>query len=314
MTFRWPTPARGVLEPRGGESDPVQSKDVIEWFVDHWAPGAKIGPKTPLGEMLEVARHIERGGGPLEVSGEDAAEAHRHRALNLRLLDWSIRALHGRAGRLEQVHRSFITKELLGADDLRAELRMPRGVGTLKLAAHLIQASGGSMVINGEGVPGHDLRWTPATGGLALLERKDRSWLAGSKESVKRRAQYVAGQVREASARFPRDVPAARVLAVGFPGFVPVADADPIREQVNDFLSESLSRDPGTAPLPDFLVVEFIGVLADADERVQTHHFTSAVDLGLDRPDWTNVAGAFSRAFTTEGPLLHPEPWPIIRE
>jgi hypothetical protein len=312
MTFPWPTPAPGVLEPQGGESDPVQSKSVIEWFVNHWAPGVQIGQDTPLGAMLEVAKHIERGGEPLLVSGDDVVQASLQTAVSLRLLDWSIRALHGRAGRLEEVHQSFITKELLGTDNLQAQWGMPRGVGTLKLAAHLVQASGGSMVINGEGTAGHDLRWSPAAGGLALIERKDRAWSAGAKEPVSKRALYVARKIRDAGARFPRRRSGARVLAVGFPGFVPAADAASIRDEVNDFLYESLSRDPDLGPLPDFVLVEFIGAV-DADERVQTHHFTSGLDLGLDRPDWVTVASAFMRAFTTDGPLLYPDPWPIVR-
>ena len=95
---------------------------------------------------------------------------------------------------------------------------MPKGIGTLSLAAKLMQAAGGEMVVTGAGAAGHDIRWRPLTGGYALIERKDRAYAVGTAEPFGRRMRHLIGKIWESTERFPRDSDAGLVLAVGFPG------------------------------------------------------------------------------------------------
>jgi len=303
---RFPPP--GLLTPRGGESSVGSSAETIDWFLRRWGQNLTAPADSPLGRILHEARRVEAGE-PVEAEAAELPAGLR-RAFLLRILDWSIRALHGRSGTLVDVHRSFLTRELLGRDSSETKVPMPGGIGTLYLAARLLQASGGKIRINGAGRGGlgHDVHWEPATGGVALIERKDRAWHVGSTESVRERALYVASKVRGVAGRYPK-IPGARVLAVGFPGFV-----EPEREQEtrDEVLRVIHARVGNTTPLPDYLIVEFLASRLSDDERVESILFTEVVDLGNDTREWRAVSPAFSRAFTKGGPLAHPAPWPII--
>jgi len=85
--------------------------------------------------------------------------------------------------------------------------KLPGGIGTLVFAARLVQAGGGRIRINGNPVPGHDIRWRTAGGDLVLLERKDRSYGAGLTDTPGRRALRVVAYVKEC--RIPTE-PSAR--------------------------------------------------------------------------------------------------------
>jgi hypothetical protein len=312
VVFPWPTPDPGDLRDPGGWSNAGTARDIVLWFMRTWAPGYELPPTSPMGTILEaVARHGRREAtAPLESNVETAAWEHRF--LVLRLLARRISALHGRAGVLRDVHESFITQELSGIDNQTAMWGMPRGVGTVCLAGRLLQASGGDLVILGHGKAGagHDIRWSPATGGEALIERKDRAYAQGADESVGRRIRYVIGQVREAGPKLPHREGAARVLAVGFPGFISANKAARVRSRIVERLSEAVGPSPSPERNPDYLIIEFLGAQHTLTGGYNLGTFSHAVDFGFDRPEWLAVRRGFSRAFTVAG-AFEPGPWPI---
>jgi len=309
-SFKWPTPPPGDLSDLGGRSDAGTSRGIVEWFIQRWAPGFALTAGSPLGGILDSVARVERGEEqPLATA--EARAAWEFRVLALRRLDWSIRALHGRAGRLRDVHRSFITKELAGVDCRTASWGMPLGVGTLCIAARLMQSSGGEMVITGVGAAGHDIRWEPVTGGLALIERKDRAFEVGSDEPLTKRALFVAARVREAGPALPREPGAARVLAVGFPGHVPANKAKRVRQRIEGVLRESFGMQASPDEHPDYLIVESVGPRHTLTGGYELSTFSEVIDFGFERPEWKVVSDAFARAYTVEGRRRFRRPWPI---
>jgi hypothetical protein len=308
--FPWPTPDPGDLRMRGGESDVFTARKVVEWFVDNWAPGFKIPGTAPLGLLLDTIAYSERGEMFTPFASLEEQVAWEYRLFALRRLEWSIRALHGRAGRLLGVHQSFITKELMGVDSRTATWGMPLGVGTVCVAGRLMQAAGGEMTITGTGAAGHDIRWEPATGGLVILERKDRAFEIGATESIASRVKYLIGKVREAGRGFPRDPDAGRVLAVGFPGYVPANAAKRTRRRIDVELRRAFGASPRSDELPDFLIVESVGSQPPATGSYHVNVFFNVIDFGFDRPAWRRVSDVFSRAYTVKG-SRKPGPWPI---
>jgi hypothetical protein len=308
--FKWPTPTPGDLRDPGGRSDAATSRRIVEWFIQRWVPGFALAAESPLGTIIEsVARHERGEEQPLATM--EAQVAWEFRVLALRRLDWSIRVLHGQAGRLRDVHGSFVTKELAGVDCRTASWGMPLGVGTLTLAARLMQTSGGEMVITGAGAAGHDIRWEPATGGLALVERKDRAFEIGADEPLGRRARYVVARVREAGPALPREPGAARVLAVGFPGHVPANKARRTRLKFESALADAFGACPDPDEHPDYLIVESVGSRHTPTGGYELNAFYDAIDFGFERPAWKAVSNAFARAYTVEGRRRFKRPWPI---
>jgi hypothetical protein len=253
----------------------------------------------------------ERGHEFAEFGSAAEQQAWEYRALALRRLDWSIRALHGRAGRLAEVHQSFITDELLDIDHRPATWRMPKGVGTINLAAKLMMASGGEMEINGRTAAGHDIRWRPLTGGYALVERKDRAYEIGAAEPLDRRMRYVVSKIREAGNAFPSEPEAGRVLAVGLPGFVSADEQDLVRTEMESALHAAFAGQSRPDRFPDFLIIEMVGASDAGGVRFEMNDFFFVIDLDLRRPEWEAVRPAFLRAFTRVGRNLYPDPWPI---
>jgi hypothetical protein len=310
--FPWPTPEPGDLRDPGGWGTAEAARDIVLWFIDRWASGYELPATSPLGTILAaIDRHTrQEPAPPMESYVEQLA--WEHRILMLRLLARRICALHGRAGVLREVHESFITQELSGVDSRTAAWSMPRGVGTVCLAGRLLLASGGEMVIKGHGQAsaGHDIWWAPATGGEALIERKDRAYLPGAQESVASRIRYVAGKVREAGPRLPMRSGAARVLAVGFPGFIKPNRATQVRARIDERLGEAVGSNACADENPDYLIIEFLGSHHTLTGGYNLATFSHVLDFGFDRPDWLAVRHGFERAFTVEG-ALEPGPWPI---
>lgn len=309
QSFGWPIPEPGVMQPAGGTSDAFTSRRVVEWFVQRWAPHATISSSCPLGEMLAEIAKSERGEPGREFSSREEQLAWEHRLIALRRLDFAIRCLHRPEGRLD-VHQSFVTKELLGVDNRSSEWRMPQGIGTMCLAGHLMQAGGGEIVITGAGTTGHDIRWRPLTGGYALIERKDRAFTVGATESFHNRIRWVVARVIDASRQFCDQPGAARILAVGFPGYVSDEQVEDVGQELGAALDEAMGRTKCPERPPDYLLVEFIGSRWTDGEHFDITNQFNPFDLGFEREEWLAVRGAFNRAFTIQG-RKNAEPWPI---
>jgi hypothetical protein len=285
---------------------------MIEWFVARWAPGFAVPETSPLGAILDAMTRVERGeaGGPLESA--EAVAAWKFRFLTARRLAWSIRVLHGgRAGQLLDVHQAFIKKELCGVDSRVATWGMPLGFGTATVAGRLLQASGGRTVIHGERAAGHDIRWVPAAGGVALIERKDRAYEVGARESLRSRIRWVLGKIREAGGAFPRDIPGARVLVVGLPGFVPANAAIRVRTRIERALRDLFASEASPDRHPDYVIVESVGSRESLTGGFNMSVFSSVMDFGFERPEWAAVRLAFSRLYTRDG-RGSTQPWPIV--
>lgn len=168
---------------------------------------------------------------------EDLEPANARHGLHLTSglvrLAWAVRALHGNPGRIDRVDASFITKELCGEDctEPGVERTLPGGIGTVVIAARLLQAGGGRIVsINGNGAKGHDVHWVTAREDTVFVERKDRSYEAGLDDTMEKRCRRVVNEVRRAAETMPM-VPAtaARILVIGFSHLVrpnEMADVD----------------------------------------------------------------------------------------
>jgi hypothetical protein len=261
--------------------------------------------------ILAALADVEAGrNAPLH--SQDEVRAWEFRMLMLRRLQWSICVLHGgRAGTLTDVHQSFIKKEIAGVDSRTATWGMPTGVGTVCLAARVLQASGGTVEVMGSGTTGHDIRWAPATGGLALIERKDRTYEVGIDEPLGLRIRHLIGKIREAGPKLPSAPGAARILAVGFPGFVAANKAKRTRARFEEELGLAFGNRPRPEENPDYLIVDFVGSQHALTGGYDMKTFSHVIDFGFERPDWKAVAGAFRRAYTVVG-RHEPGPWPII--
>lgn len=308
-TFPWPSPVPGDLRDLGGASTAERSREIVLWFVDHWAPAFRLPHTSPLAQLLDQIDMSARGGAPAEIPDHEVA-ALQHRLLMLRRLAHGISALHGTAGTLREVHQSFITKALAGSDEPSARFRMPGGVGTICLAARLMQASGGEMGLLGEGqaAAGHDLWWKPRTGGEAVIERKDRAWERGAREPLGRRIAYAVSKVIDAGPRLPRRPGTARVLTIGFPGVITAEMEQKVRAEINDGLANALGPElPEHSP--DCLVLDTLGGETDEDDSFTPWVFTHMLEL-TERPEWLAVRGAFARAFIVAA-AQEPGPWLI---
>ena len=188
---------------------------VIRWFVEE-EMGLEFRP-SPLRDLCDKYQAVDRDAPApaLEELDRDTASFGLHITTSYGRLAWAVRALYG-ADAVDQIHASFVRDELLGADTKQrsAEYALPAGVGTMMLAARLTQAGGGRVTIHGSGVAGHDIRWITRSSDVVLVERKDRSYDAGLRDSPEKRVRRVQDEVR--NSKIPTDAGACRILSVGF--------------------------------------------------------------------------------------------------
>ncbi|MHB8879270.1 MAG: hypothetical protein ACYC8T_36705 [Myxococcaceae bacterium] len=246
--------------PGPGDIQQLLQRDcaIIRWFIE-----VREGHQfkaSPLRDYLEVCERadLKQPSKKIEDIPEETARYYLHLSAAFTRLAWAIRALYGNES-VERVDGSFITDELLGEDNKQpgVEHKLPGGIGTLVFAGRLMQAGGGRVCINGKRVPGHDIRWTTADGDLVLVERKDRSYEAGLKDTAETRALRVIDEVERA--HIPIEPGAARLLVVAFQHFVrriETADTDRAYEIA---LGNAFRRAALTAP-PHIVVVEHLGM------------------------------------------------------
>jgi len=151
---------------------------------------------------------------------------------------------------------------LLGADTKQrsAEYALPAGVGTMMLAARLTQAGAGRVTIHGSGVAGHDIRWITRSSDLVLVERKDRSYDAGLRDSPEKRVRRVQDEVR--NSKIPTDAGACRILSVGFQHLV-TAKQTPAWDRLYGRGLKPFKQSRERKRLPHFVLVEHLGFPSD---------------------------------------------------
>jgi hypothetical protein len=169
------------------------------------------------------------------------------------------------------------------------------------------------MVLLGHGreSAGHDISWSPVTGGAVVIERKDRAWDPGARETIDGRLRYIVGQIRQAGPRMPHRAGVARVLTIGLPGFVTAADVEDVREIIDSHLSAELSPTASPETCPDCLVIDMLGGEHTEGGAYIPWSFSHMLDFGFGRTEWLAVRRAFRRAFTIDGALEPGPPWRI---
>ena len=97
----------------------------------------------------------------------------------------------------------------------------------------LLQTSGGEIpTVMDKERAGHDIRWAPATGGDVSDQAERPSLLRCNERLVAEQdSPYRFQRFVDAGKKFPRLPGTARVLAVGFPGFIPTNRANRISAQ-----------------------------------------------------------------------------------
>lgn len=259
-------------KPEAGDQQEQLERDIaiVRWFVNRWAQ-RPVASESSLGRLLDLAERIDLNAEGASVDDLDPLDAKHglHLTAGLVRLAWAIRALHGNGGRVDRVDGSFVSKELMGEDskEKTAERTLPGGLGTLFTAARLLQAGGGRIVaINGNLVKGHDIHWVTGHGDTVFIERKDRSFEAGLKDSMEKRSRRVVEEVRNAAKAMPREPrTAARILVVGFSHLVM-----PAEQEVTDLTYQTVLRNEfgeGATQLegaPHLVLVEHLGFEAKA--------------------------------------------------
>src|SRR6266849_1203143 len=151
------TPVLGVLPPAAGALEPfeqwyetvtpAEQKLAIENFLR--VEGVPLRAGCPLArwlDVLEEADHAHRNQTRFVTAMDDPNQRKAHDLIEARRLAWSFCALYAPGRRRPEVDRSFITDQLLAADDLGEPdptLRMPGGTFIVNIAARLQQAEAG---------------------------------------------------------------------------------------------------------------------------------------------------------------------------
>jgi hypothetical protein len=260
--FPFPRLPKGEVSPRhepGHWHDLVRRDiDIIRWFIEQ-EMALRFSP-SPLLDLLTLYAQVERNAsGPrIEDIPTDRARFGLHITAQFERLAWAVRALYGNDA-VERIDATFVTDEILDADtkEQNVERKLPAGVGTLMFAARLVQAGGGRVCIYGHRGAGHDIRWLTGDGDLVLVERKDRSYEAGLKDTAEKRIRRVIDEVR--SAHIPPEPGACRILVVGFQHLVGNADIAQTDRAYQTALEREFenTHDPN---LPHVVVIEHLGL------------------------------------------------------
>jgi hypothetical protein len=200
---------------------------------------------------------------PIEKMATENIRHGLHLTAAVVRVPWAVRALYGTEGALGRVDASFIESQLLGDDSKQKGVRtLPAGVGTLVIAARLVQAGRGCIkYITGHRGAGHDIKWVTGAGDTVYVERKDRSYEAGLSDTPEKRIWRVIEETRKAGLTLPRERGAARVLVVGFQHLVRKREA----KRVDRAYTEALKRHVlggrvRLDDLPHLVIVEHLGL------------------------------------------------------
>jgi len=201
--FPFPPLPKGEFHPRRelGQWHDLVQRDVriIRWWIED-EMGLEF-EASPLSEALDLYTRADPN---MVVPDFDDIPTERsqhglHFSAQFERLAWAIWVLYG-SDAVERMDGSFVRREIMSTDTKQpdAEQVLPAGIGTMMFAARLVQAGGGRVCIYGNQVAGHDIRWTTDGGDLVLVERKDRPYEPGLKDTPQKRARWIITQVKNA--------------------------------------------------------------------------------------------------------------------
>ncbi len=150
VAFPYPALPKGEFHPRRELADPFalikRDARIVRWFVED---EMQLGfGASPLRQFLDAYEQADPNVAlpPFESIPVEQRRYQMHGDAQFERLAWAIWVLYG-SGALEQMDGSFVRAEVLGADNPQAEQKLPGGIGTLDIAARLVQAGGGRVSI-----------------------------------------------------------------------------------------------------------------------------------------------------------------------
>jgi hypothetical protein len=239
---------------------------------------------SPLGEFMSAYDQADPNMvvPPFESIPLEQRRYLLHGSAQFERLAWAIWVLYGNDA-VEQVDGSFVRHEVLGADNPLAERKLPGGIGTLDMAARLVQAGGGRVSVFGNKVEGHDIRWVTGDGDVVLVERKDRSYEAGLTDTPEKRARRIIEEIE--GSHIPDELGALRVLVVGFQHLVLSADTEQTDKYYQSAMEEEFKATP-VADLPHVVLIEHLGLEAERSGGERNNFFSpQPINLKLDQMD-----------------------------
>ena len=227
VPFPYPALSRGEFHPRRDLDHwhALVQRDarIIRWFIQD-EMDLDFGD-SPLGQFMGLYDQADPNMvvPPFESIALEQRRYLLHGSAQFERLAWAIWVLYG-SDAVEQMDGSFVRREVLGADNPQADRKLPGGIGTLHIAARLVQAGGGRVSLFGNKVEGHDIRWVTGDGDVVLVERKDRAYEAGLTDTPEKRARRILEEIN--GSHIPDESSAFRVLVVGFQNLVLNADTE----------------------------------------------------------------------------------------
>jgi hypothetical protein len=286
VPFPYPTLPKGEFHPRrdlGHWHDLVQrDARIVRWFIRD-EMGLDFGD-SPLAEFMAA---YEQADPNMEVPPVESIPLERRRHLlhgsaQFERLAWAIWVLFG-SDAVEQMDGSFVRHEVLGADNPQAERKLPGGIGTLNIAARLVQAGGGRVSVFGNKVEGHDIRWVTQDGDVVLVERKDRAYEAGLTDTPEKRARRIIEEIN--ASHIPDEPGSFRVLVVGFQHLVLSADTEQTDKSYQRAIEEEFRGVPVNG-LPHVVLIEHLGLEAERSGGEKNSFFSpQPINLRLDQMD-----------------------------
>lgn len=268
--FPFPPPPRGEVTPWPGPGDRQElfrrDVSIVRWFLENGSDQPiREKPHSPLGYYLAMSEQMDLNGPSktIEELEPDKALHGLHLGAAMVRIPWAVRALYGTEGAVGQVDASFIRAELLGQDSNQpGAVTLPAGVGTLVIAGRLVQAGLGCIkAIKGNRGAGYDIKWVTGSGDVVYVERKDRTYEAGLRDTPEDRVTWAIEKTREAGKRLPRERGAARVVVVGFQHLVRKREAKRADLAYHEALKRNLLG--GRVPrddLPHLVIFEHLGL------------------------------------------------------
>jgi len=297
--FPFPPLPKGDFHPRRELADPFalikRDARIVRWFVEDEME-LDFGA-SPLRQFLDAYEQADPKMvlPPFESIPVEQRRYQMHGDAQFERLAWAIWVLYG-SDAVEQMDGSFVKHEVLGADNPQAERKLPGGIGTLDIAARLVQAGGGRVSIYGNKKAGHDIRWVTADGDVVLVERKDRSYEAGLTDTAEKRVRRIVEEINDS--HIPNEEGAFRVLVVGFQHLVLTKDTEETDKYYQRALQEEFKETP-KADLPHLVLIEHLGLEPERRGGERNNFFSpQPLNLNLDEMDsnMERVARLLARA------------------
>jgi len=274
VPFPYPALPKGEFHPRRDLDHwhALVQRDarIVRWFIED-EMGLEFGD-SPLAEFIGAYDQADPN---IVVPAFESIPLEQrrhflHGSAQFERLAWAIWVLYG-SDAVEQMDGSFVRYEVLGADNPQADRKLPGGIGTLHIAARLVQAGGGRVSVYGNKVEGHDIRWVTGDGDVVLVERKDRAYEAGLTDTAEKRARRIIEEIN--GSHIPDEPGAFRVLMVGFPHLVLSADTEQTDKSYQRAIEEEFKGLPMDG-LPHVVLIEHLGLEAERSGGERNNFFS----------------------------------------